>query len=85
MADVGTWNSAYAMGHKHGEDIQKDAIKAASGGVMGAMHKGGIVKKTGNYRLRAKERVLTVGQQKAAGLKVGKKKTSTRKRVASKE
>jgi hypothetical protein len=49
------------------------------------LHKGGIVKKTGNYRLRKGERVLTVTQQKAAGLKKGgKKKAHARKRVSSK-
>lgn len=49
------------------------------------LHKGGTVKKTGNYRLRKKEMVLTVAQQKAAGIKNGsKKKASARKRVVSK-
>jgi hypothetical protein len=48
------------------------------------LHKGGRVKRTGNYRLRKKEVVLTVAQQKAAGIKRGKKKSSVRKRVASK-
>jgi hypothetical protein len=48
------------------------------------LHHGGKVKKTGNYRLRKKEVVLTVAQQKKAGLlKKGGKKTA-RKRVAGK-
>ena len=47
------------------------------------LHSGGTVKKTGNYRLRKGEKVLTVTQQKAVGIKAGKKKT-TRKRVAGK-
>lgn len=48
-------------------------------------HSGGKVRKTGFYRLRKGEVVLTVSQQKAVGLKThGKKKASSRKRVASK-
>ena len=51
---------------------------------MGSKHSGGKVTKTGPYRLRKGEIVLTVGQQKAAGLKKTAKKKSTGKRVASK-
>ncbi len=47
--------------------------------------KGGKVKKTGVYKLKKGERVLTVAQQKAHGLKKGgKKKATSRKRVSSK-
>jgi hypothetical protein len=46
--------------------------------------KGGRVKKTGVYKLKKGERVLTVAQQKSVGLKHGKKKTTSRKRVAAK-
>jgi hypothetical protein len=50
-----------------------------------SFHKGGTVKKTGNYRLRKGEKVLTISQQKAAGIKKGgKKKANSRKRIASK-
>ena len=52
--------------------------------VAGTMHKGGTVKKTGNYRLKKGEKVLTIAQQKAVGLKTGKKKPTGKKRVASK-
>jgi len=50
------------------------------------LHNGGKVKKTGNYRLRKKEVVLTATQAKAAGIKgaQGKKKTGARKRVSGK-
>jgi hypothetical protein len=50
------------------------------------LHKGTrSVKKTGPYILKKGEAVLTVKQQKSAGLKKGSiKKTSARKRVASK-
>jgi len=48
------------------------------------LHKGGRVKKTGPYRLRKGELVLTVSQQKAYGLKKGKKKATSRKRISSK-
>jgi len=49
------------------------------------LHSGGKVKKTGPYRLRKGELVLTISQQKAAGLKKSwKKKVSGRKRVGSK-
>lgn len=47
-------------------------------------HKGGTVKKTGAYKLKKGERVLTVAQQKSVGIKKGKK-TSGRKRVAGKK
>ena len=47
-------------------------------------HSGGTVKKTGIYKLKKGERVLTVAQQKSVGIKKGKKKTNARKRVASK-
>jgi hypothetical protein len=50
---------------------------------LGMKHSGGMVKKTGNYRLRKGERVLTVTQQKAVGLKKSKK-TGIKKRVATK-
>jgi hypothetical protein len=95
MAEVSTWNQAYELGHKHGEKIQEKAMSGpagmmggmagGAGGAMGSKHSGGRIKKTGNYRLRKKELVLTVAQQKAAGLqKGGKKKANARKRVASK-
>jgi hypothetical protein len=53
---------------------------------LGQMHSGGKVKKTGNYRLRKKEIVLTATQAKAAGIKgaKGKKKSVSRKRISSK-
>jgi hypothetical protein len=45
-----------------------------------AMHSGGTVKKTGNYRLRKGEKVLTIAQQKSVGIKkTGKLKSSPRK------
>jgi hypothetical protein len=44
---------------------------------------GGAVKKTGVYKLKKGEHVLTASQAKAQGLKTGKKK-GTRKRTASK-
>ncbi len=48
-------------------------------------HKGGRVKKTGPARLKKGELVMTVSQQKSAGLKKnGRKKSNARKRVASK-
>jgi hypothetical protein len=44
------------------------------------MHSGGTVKKTGNYRLRKGEKVLTIAQQKSVGIKkTGKLKSSPRK------
>jgi hypothetical protein len=46
--------------------------------------KGGKVKKTGVYKLKKGERVLTVAQQKSVGIKRGKK-PSGRKRVAGKK
>jgi hypothetical protein len=46
-------------------------------------HNGGKVRKTGFYRLKKNEVVLTVPQQRAIGLKRGKKKTAPRKRVAT--
>ena len=48
------------------------------------LHKGGKVKKTGPYRLRKGEIVLTAEQQKEHGLKKGKGKATGRKRMASK-
>lgn len=48
------------------------------------LHKGGSVKKTGNYRLKKGEKVLTGPQQKRAGLKKGGKKKHAKKRVAGK-
>lgn len=47
--------------------------------------KGGKVKKTGVYKLKKGERVLTIAQQKSVGIKHGKRKTSGRKRVAGKK
>jgi hypothetical protein len=43
------------------------------------------VRKTGFYKLKKGEVVLTVAQQKAVGIKHGKKKSSSRKRVAGKK
>lgn len=51
---------------------------------LGTLHSGGKVKKTGNYRLRKNELVLTMGQQRSAGLKKTNKKINTKKRTASK-
>lgn len=48
------------------------------------LHSGGRVKRTGNYRLRKGELVLTVSQQKEYGLKKKTSKKSSRKRVGSK-
>jgi hypothetical protein len=48
-------------------------------------HSGGKIRKTGDYRLRKGERVLTIAQQKAVGIKKGKKKAHGRKRVAGKK
>jgi hypothetical protein len=48
------------------------------------LHKGGTVKKTGEYRLKKGERVLTGPQQKRAGLKKSGKKKAGKKRVARK-
>jgi hypothetical protein len=48
-------------------------------------HSGGKVRKTGFYKLKKGEVVLTVAQQKAVGIKHGKKKSSSRKRVAGKK
>ena len=47
-------------------------------------HKGGKVKKGGWAKVKKHEVVLTVGQQKAAGLKKGGKKKASHKRVAGK-
>ena len=48
-------------------------------------HSGGKVRKTGFYKLKKDEMVLTVAQQKSVGLKKGgRKKAVGRKRVASK-
>lgn len=64
------------------EDIQE---KFAPKAVPSKYHKGGKVRKTGVAMVKKGERVLTIAQQKSAGLKnSGKKKASTRKRVASK-
>lgn len=78
MANVSTWNSSYELGHNNGMQDKKTAE------TMGMMHKGGKVKKTGPYRLRKGEVVLTVGQQREAGLKPSKKKSGTKKRTTSK-
>ena len=51
---------------------------------IGSKHKGGSVKKTGNYRLKKGEKVLTGPQQKRAGLKKGGKKKHAKKRIAGK-
>ena len=86
MADVGTWNQAEKEGNESGAKMKDNATSGpmgALGKLMGSKHSGGKVTKTGPYRLRKGEIVLTVGQQKAAGLKTAKKK-STGKRVASK-
>jgi hypothetical protein len=64
------------------------ALGDVAGGVVASLlptlHKGGRVRKTGNYRLKKGEVVLTVAQQKAHGLKKEKRKSSSRKRVAAK-
>jgi len=62
-----------------------DKFKHITMPITNLFHSGGIVKKTGNYRLRKKEMVLTVSQQKSLGIHKSKgKKTANRKRVASK-
>ncbi len=69
------------------------AQDAASGGggnkwsilsYLPKLHSGGRVKKTGAYRLRKNEIVLTKGQQKTVGIKQGGKKNAPRKKVARK-
>jgi hypothetical protein len=89
MADVGTWNQAEKEGNESGAKMKDKATKGPLGAIgglapMGSKHSGGKVTKTGPYRLRKGEIVLTVGQQKAAGLKKTAKKKSTGKHVASK-
>ncbi len=99
MANDAAWQAGVdiAQGKKKkqtkiGSDKDTSDGKNKVGGLLGYMgkkigklHSGGTVKKTGNYRLRKGERVLTVAQQKSAGLKkVGKKNTHARKRVAGK-
>lgn len=75
------------------KDSQSNSSGSASGGgnpysilsYLPKLHSGGKVKKTGAYRLKKGELVMTSTQQKSAGLKkYGKKKTAGRKRVASK-
>lgn len=48
------------------------------------LHSGGKVKKTGAYRLKKNEVVLTSTQAKAAGIKKGSKKTGSKKSVSKK-
>jgi hypothetical protein len=66
--------------------LKPDKFTMSNPPTLGQMHSGGKVKKTGNYRLRKKEIVLTSTQAKAAGIKgaKGKKKAVSRKRISSK-
>lgn len=73
------------MGGGKGKDNKSGKGGKSKGGMMGMLHSGGKVPKTGNYRLRKNEVVLTVGQQKAAGLKKKSSKKTTGKRPAAKE
>jgi hypothetical protein len=96
MANDDAWSAGWAQGsgaaqkRKDKKDKTKtEKPKQFSGSLdpstLASFHKGGTVKKTGPYRLRKGEKVLTIQQQKSAGLKnTGKKKASYRKRVASK-
>lgn len=95
MANDDAWSSGWQQG---AGAAQKKKDKKAQGGAsksgiaptgdmsLPKLHSGGKVKKTGNYRLRKGEAVLTIGQQKEVGIKKdGKKKSgSSRKRIASK-
>lgn len=92
MANDAAWQAGVDIAtNKKGKGKKKSQLlqqpspsTLADPGKYASYHKGGTVKKTGNYRLRKKEVILTVAQQKAVGLKGGKKKSSVRKRVASK-
>ena len=94
MANDDAWSSGWAQGSgaaqkkkdkKSAAQPQKQSGMNMLAGAVGAFHKGGKVKKTGNYRLRKGEAVLTVKQQREVGIKKGgKKKANHKKRIASK-
>lgn len=97
MANDDAWSSGWQQGAGAAQKKKDDkANKSKLGSLKGVaptgdlsdipkLHSGGKVKKTGNYRLRKGEAVLTIGQQKEAGIKKdGKKKSGSRKRIVSK-
>ena len=94
MANDDAWSAGWSQGSgaaQKKKDKKKSTVpKQFSGYVdpagLFSFHKGGTVKKTGAYRLKKGEKVLTVAQQKSVGIKsTGKKKSSSHKRVASKK
>jgi len=94
MANDDAWASGWSQGAGAAQKKKdKKALAPAKAGIaptgdlggLPKLHSGGKVKKTGNYRLRKGEAVLTVTQQKEAGIKKsGKKKSETRKHTVSK-
>jgi hypothetical protein len=86
MADDAAWaagvdigkNSKYSRNKK---TTDKDTNTPA---VPSSYKKGGRVKKTGLAKVHKGEKILTVAQQKVAGIKKGKRKPSVYKRVAGK-
>ncbi len=79
--DPKSWGN-FGQPQKQKESGWKKFLHIAS--PISNLHKGGAVEKTGNYRLRKGELVLTVSQQKKHGFKKKTSKYSSRKRVASK-
>jgi uncharacterized Fe-S cluster-containing radical SAM superfamily enzyme len=61
-----------------------DFNKGNTPAVPSSYKKGGRVKKTGLAKVHKGEKILTVAQQKVAGIKKGKRKPSVYKRVAGK-
>jgi hypothetical protein len=87
MANAEAFNSGFdaAMGKKGKKE--KGSPKQFTGNLASSpteLHKGGIVKKSGYAKVRKGEVMLTAKQTKSLGKKYGKRKSSTRKRVASK-
>ena len=99
MANVDAFNQGFDAGMGKTDQKKKKSTKdnnTNSGPVsqpgydfssryaMPKLHKGGKVKRTGAYRLKKGEIVLTAVQAKSHGVKTGKKKSGSHKRTASK-
>ena len=74
---------------KNNQDQQQAPKKKSGGGLFSKLmhvafpisnlHKGGTVKKTGVYKLKKGEKVLTAAQQKAHGIKKTTKKSHSKR------
>lgn len=90
MADSNTFSAAFDAGtgrsHKKKGSLKNLDSSNPYTSWITTLHKGGSVRKTGNYRLRKGEIVLTREQQKAHGItrkSAGKRRAG--KRVARKD